>query len=77
MAKESTPIEPVEPTAQEPKAEIKDVALDDWASSKSISLGRRVEALAAFYRLCQKQGIGRATPEKFEADFQVFLKSPA
>lgn len=77
MAKELTPVEPVEApiAAQEPKAS--DVALDDWASSKSISMGRRVEALAAFYKLCQAKGVGRATPEKFEADFQSFLKSPA
>lgn len=73
MAKESTPIEPVEAPIQEPS----DIALDDWASAKSRSLGRRVEALAAFYKLCQQKGMGRATPEKFESDFQLWLKSPA
>jgi hypothetical protein len=54
-----------------------DIALDDWCEGKSRALGRRVEALSAFFKLCQKQGVGRATPEKFEADFQDFLNSPA
>lgn len=54
-----------------------DLALDDWCQIKSQSLGRRVEALSAFYRLAQKAGVGRATAAKFEADFQAFLKSPA
>lgn len=76
MAKESTPIEVIEPI--EPAVEpAQDIALDDWASAKSRSLGRRVEALAAFYKLCQQRGMGRATPEKFESDFQLWLKSPA
>jgi len=54
-----------------------DVALDNWCENKSQSMGRRVEALSAFYRRCQKIGVGRATPEQFEADFQAFLKLPA
>lgn len=54
-----------------------DVALDNWCENKSQSMGRRVEALSAFYRRCQKTGVGRATPEQFEADFQAFLKLPA
>jgi hypothetical protein len=60
-----------------PVTPVADVALDDWCESKSRSLGRRVEALSAFYRRCQKLGIGRATAEKYEADFQAFLKLPA
>jgi hypothetical protein len=56
---------------------VADVALDDWCESKSRALGRRVEALSAFYRLCQRQGVGRATAERLEADFQAFLKQPA
>jgi len=56
---------------------VADVALDDWCESKSRSLGRRVEALSAFYKRCQKLGLGRATADKFEADFQAFLKQPA
>jgi hypothetical protein len=67
----------LEPIADSAPIENQDIALDDWASAKSRSLGKRVEALAAFYKLCQQKGVGRATPEKFEADFQVFLKSPA
>jgi len=52
------------------------VALDVWCEEKSRSLGKRVEALSAFYRLTQRKGIGRATPEQFEAEFQTFLKTP-
>lgn len=54
-----------------------DVALDVWCGEKSRSMGKRVEALSAFYRLAQRKGIGRATPEQFEADFQAFLQTPA
>lgn len=61
-------------TAPNPAA---DIALDDWCSYKSRVLGRRIEALSAFYKRCVKKGIGRATPASFEADFQAFLKSPA
>ena len=53
-----------------------DVALDVWCGEKSRNMGKRVEALSAFYRLTQRKGIGRATPEQFEADFQAFLKTP-
>lgn len=53
-----------------------DVALDVWCEEKSRSLGKRVEALSAYYRLTQRKGIGRATPEQFEAEFQTFLKTP-
>jgi hypothetical protein len=70
MAKDPTPTNETEVPAG-------DIALDNWCESKSRAVGRRVEALSAFYKLCQKQGIGRATPEKFEADFQAFLNSPA
>lgn len=56
---------------------VADLALDDWCQTKSQTLGRRVEALSAFYRLAQKSGVGRATAAKFEADFQAFLKTPA
>ena len=71
------PRQPITNSAPAPVATVADVALDDWCESKSRSLGRRVEALSAFYRKCQKQGVGRATAEKFEADFQAFLKLPA
>ena len=71
------PRQPTTNPAPAPVAPVADVALDDWCESKSRSLGRRVEALSAFYRKCQKQGVGRATAEKFEADFQAFLKLPA
>lgn len=56
---------------------VSDVALDDWCASKSRAMGRRVEALSAFYKLCQKDGMGRATPEQFDIQFQTFLNSPA
>lgn len=56
---------------------VADLALDDWCEAKSRTLGRRVEALSAFYRRCQKTNVGRATPEQFEANFQAFLKMPA
>lgn len=67
------------PITDEPAAPvaIADLALDDWCEAKSRNMGRRVEALSAFYRQCQKTGIGRNTTEKFEADFQAFLKLPA
>lgn len=61
------------PTAPPPDG---DVALDVWCGEKSRSMGKRVEALSAFYRLAQRKGIGRATPEQFETDFQAFLKTP-
>jgi len=71
----TTPATPSEPkTKTAPVAT--DVALDVWCEEKSRSLGKRVEALSAYYRLAQRQGIGRATPEQFEADFQTFLKTP-
>ena len=60
-----------------PVAPVADVALDDWCEFKSRSLGRRVEALSAFYKRCQRLGLGRSTAERFEADFQAFLKQPA
>lgn len=53
-----------------------EIALDDWAASKSRSVGRRIEALSAFYRRCQREGFGRATPDEFESRFQAFLKKP-
>ena len=56
---------------------VADLALDDWCEAKSRTLGRRVEALSAFNRRCQKTNVGRATPEQFEANFQAFLKMPA
>ena len=71
------PRQPITNSAPVPVAPVVDVALDDWCESKSRSLGRRVEALSAFYRKCQRQGVGRAAAEKFEADFQAFLKQPA
>ena len=70
------PRQPTTNSAPAPVAPV-DVALDDWCEAKSRSLGRRVEALSAFYRKCQRQGVGRAPAEKFEADFQAFLKQPA
>ena len=54
-----------------------DIALDDWCESKSRQVGRRVEALSAFYRKTQKAGVGRGTASQFEAEFQAFLKLPA
>lgn len=56
---------------------IADVALDNWCEAKSRTMGRRVEALSAFYRLMQAQGRGRATAAQFDADFAAFLKQPA
>lgn len=56
---------------------VPDMALEDWCSDKSQRLGRRIEALAAFHKLCQNKGIGRATADAFEAQFQAFLKQPA
>lgn len=53
-----------------------DIALDDWAAGKSRSLGRRIEALSAFYKRCQREGLGRATAEEFEARFTAFLTQP-
>ena len=70
------PRQPI-PDSAPPVAPVADVALDDWCESKSRALGLRVEALSAFYRLCQRQGVGRATAERLEADFQAFLKQPA
>ena len=71
------PRQPTTNPAPVPVAPVADVALDDWCEAKSRSLGRRVEALSAFYRKCQKDGKGRATSDKYEADFQAFLKQPA
>ena len=71
----STPKTPSEPDVPAVKAET--IALDDWCQGKSRALGRRVEALSAFYRLAQAQGKGRATAEQFDADFAAFLKQPA
>lgn len=71
------PRQPTTNSAPEPVVPVADVALDDWCEAKSRSLGRRVEALSAFYRKCQKEGRGRALAEKFETDFQLFLKQPA
>ena len=68
------------PSNEQPAAEAQpaaDMALDDWCQSKSHALGRHVEALSAFYRLCQQKGVGRATAAQFEADFEAFLKAPA
>jgi len=60
----------------EPKIIENDVALEDWCSAKSRVLGRRIEALGAYHKLKQRQGVGRGTPDWFEADFQTFLKTP-
>lgn len=57
-------------------ASVADIALDDWAASKSRQLGRRVEALSAFYKHCQRTGCGRATVEQFEQRFEDFRKQP-
>lgn len=70
----STPKTTPEPDVPVPSA---DIALDDWCQAKSRVLGRRVEALSAFYRLAQSQGKGRATAAQFDADFAAFLKQPA
>jgi hypothetical protein len=64
-------------TITETLVEPVDIALDNWIESKSREVGRRVEALNAFYRLSQRGGKGRATAEEWEADFQKFLNSPA
>ena len=53
------------------------VALDEWAASKSVSLGRRVESLAAFHTRMQRTGRGRETAGWFDSAFQSFLKEPA
>lgn len=54
-----------------------DIALDDWAASKSRRLGRRIEALSAFHRRCQRVGLGRATEAAFDNAFDNFLNQPA
>lgn len=69
----STP-DPAPAVAQEPAA---DIALDDWCQGKSLALGRRIEALSAFYRRCQRNGVGRADPAWFESEYQAFLRLPA
>lgn len=53
-----------------------DMALDDWAANKSRSMGRRIEALSAFYRRCQREGVGRDSAEGFESRFRAFLNKP-
>lgn len=67
---------PTESPKSKAPAPVADVALDVWCEEKSRILGKRVESLSAFYRLAQKRGLGRATPEQFDAEFQVFLKTP-
>lgn len=71
------PRQPTTNAAPAPVAPVADLALDDWCEGKSRSLGRRVEALSAYYRKCQKEGRGRATADQYEAGFQAFLKLPA
>ncbi|WP_295455296.1 hypothetical protein [uncultured Thiodictyon sp.] len=44
---------------------------------RSSKLGRRVEALSAFWKESQRTGLGRATPDQFEAAFAAFLARPA
>lgn len=53
------------------------IALDDWCQAHSLTLGRRVEALAAFHRDCQRRGLGRASADQFLAQFNAFLAQPA
>lgn len=62
---------------KEPITEDLTVALDVWCGNKSRTLGRRVEALSAFYRICARSGKTRKTVEEFEADFKAFLATPA
>ena len=72
---------PVEDDTKKAKDEVKaapaTVALDTWCQSKSRDMGRRVEALSAFFKTCQKDGFGRATPEEFEVRFTAFLNTAA
>lgn len=60
-----------------PEPVVADIALDDWAAGKSRTLGRRIEALSAFHKRCQREGFGRATPDVFESRFLDFLSQPA
>lgn len=53
------------------------IALDDWCQARSTTLGRRIEALSAFHKRCQRNGMGRATADEFEAAYQSFLAQPA
>ncbi len=69
--------EPVAVATQPVAQPVSDIALYNWCEAKSRTLGRRIEALSAFHRICEKNGVGRATAEQFEADFQKSLKAPA
>jgi hypothetical protein len=62
---------------QAPPTPVADVALDDWCQAKSASVGRRIEGLSAFYKRCQREGVGRLTPEQFEAKFKAFMQTAA
>lgn len=63
-------------TKTKPEA-VDDLALDDWCAAKSRTLGRRVEALSAFWKQAQAAGMGRATRNQFESAYQDFLRQPA
>lgn len=62
---------------QAPPTPVADVTLGDWCQAKSASVGRRIESLSAFHKRCQRDGVGRLTPEQFEAKFQAFLQTAA
>ncbi len=68
---------PAPPIALTSGAPVADIALDDWCAMRSSKLGRRVEALSAFWKESQRTGLGRATPDQFEAAFAAFLARPA
>lgn len=65
------------PADQAPPTPVADVALDDWCQTKSAAVGRRIESLSAFHKRCQREGVGRLTPEQFEAKFKAFLQTAA
>ena len=65
------------PADQIPPTSVADVTLDDWCQTKSASVGRRIESLSAFHKRCQREGVGRLTPEQFEAKFKAFLQTAA
>ena len=54
-----------------------EISLDDWMNERTPTLGRKVEAINAFYRQRQRRGLVRAARAAFDADFEVFLKQPA
>jgi hypothetical protein len=53
------------------------MSIEDWCQQRSISIGRSVESLAAFYSKMQKLKINRLSADEWESRFQSFLSAPA